>query len=60
MSKRVILTDREIWHIVKALQAIQSETSLSYQVIKSGNQALQDIIDKLQPPAPKEQQEEDV
>lgn len=50
MSTRITLSDREVWHIVEALKAVKNETSLGYQVIKAGNQALQDIIDKLQPP----------
>jgi len=49
MSRRVTLSDREIWHITEVLKAIQNETTMSYQVVKAGNQALQDIIDKLQP-----------
>lgn len=50
MGKRITLTDREIWHIVKALKSVQQETSLDYQIVTCGRQALQDIIDKLQPP----------
>jgi len=49
MSKRVTLTDREIWHIVGALKDVQARTTLDYQIVEAGKQALQDIIDKLQP-----------
>lgn len=49
MSKRVTLTDREIWHIVEALKDVQVQTTIDWQVVKAGKQALQDIIDKLQP-----------
>lgn len=47
MSKRVTLSDREVWHIVEAIKSVQSETTLTYQSVKAGRQALQDIIDKL-------------
>lgn len=50
MSKRVTLTDREIWHIQEALKNIIEQTTLHYQVIMAGKQTLQDIIDKLDTP----------
>lgn len=50
MSRRITLTNREIWHIVQAITALQKESAfLTTQVTRSGNQALQDIVDKLQP-----------
>lgn len=49
MSIRITLSDREIWHIVKSLEAAQ-KGGLPDQVTKAGRQALQDIIDKIQPP----------
>lgn len=46
MSRRITFTDREIWHLKEAIKAVQGQTTLDYQVVKAGRQALQDILDK--------------
>lgn len=49
MSKRITLTDSEIYHIVLILRRAREQTfSASYPVIESGEKTLQDIIDKLE------------
>jgi len=47
MSKRVTLTDSEIELIINGLKYLQSQTALSYEVVKCGQRAIQHVIDKL-------------
>lgn len=49
MGKRVTLTDREVEYIVEGLKNLKNAITLDYQVIKTGQQVYQDIIDKLAP-----------